>query len=170
MDPSPFPFKTWQPKFCVPTTKKPNLDLGKQCLQVLATQKLLSFILIEIPNFFNERCSFKGQIFLFMMLVLIAFKIFENTFMIWPYEDQMMFLDTKNMCMYTCMYICIFLFVCLLYLCAPYIQKHPKCENILKNENLLAQDKMTHSLAHLTFLVDDDEHVHACLIVEKFGD
>jgi len=38
-----------------------------------------------------------------------AFKNFENTFMIWPYEDQM-FLDTKNMCMYICMYI---------YLCVP---------------------------------------------------
>ncbi len=34
---------------------------------------------------------------------------------------------------------------------------------------MLAQDKMTHSLGHLTFLVHDDEHVHACLVVENFG-
>jgi hypothetical protein len=63
------------------------------------------------------------------------------------------------------MYICLFVgFLC------PYIQKHPKYANILKSENWLAQDKkMTHSLSDLTFLVHDDEHVHACLVVEKFG-
>jgi hypothetical protein len=45
-----------------------------------------------------------------------AFNKFENTFMIWPYEDQM-FLDTKNMCMYICMYV-VYLFV--IFVC-PYI-------------------------------------------------
>ncbi len=64
--------------------------------------------------------------------------------------------------MYVYLFVCLFVvFVC------PYTQKHPKYANILKTENLLAQDKMTHSLAHLTFLVHDDEHVHACLVVEN---
>lgn len=40
-----------------------------------------------------------------------AFKTFENTFVIWPYEDQM-FLDTKNMCVCMYEYMYVYLFVC----------------------------------------------------------
>ncbi len=109
--------------------------------------------MIETPNF-----SFHD-------VGVDAFKKFENTFVIWPYEDQI-FVDTKNMCMYVCMYIC--LFVC--YICVSVHLEASKMWKYFKEWKFAStRQKMTHSLAHLTFLVDDDEHVHACLVVEKLG-
>ncbi len=53
-----------------------------------------------------------------------AFNKFENTFMVWPYEDQM-FLDTKNMCMYVCS-----IFVC--YICVSLHLEASKMRKYLK--------------------------------------
>ncbi len=57
---------------------------------------------------------FKGKNFLFMMLALMLFKKFENTFVIWPYEDQNVLGNKKYVYVYVYMYVCmyVYLFVC----------------------------------------------------------